>query len=77
MGSGESYFNNEAERLDPRNVVYSPNANVAASFSEALRKLDQVLDITDDVDTLGEKAGVHKPGDLPRAAALLLTASDG
>ncbi len=42
-------------------------------FPEALRKLDQVLDITpDDVDTLATKAAVAQAeGDLPRAAALL------
>src|SRR6202011_1815281 len=40
---------------------------------EALRKFDQVLNITpDDVDTLATKAGVAQAeGDLPRAAALL------
>src|SRR5439155_9686674 len=42
-------------------------------FPEALRKLDQVLDIIpDDVDTLAEKAGIAQAeGDLPRALALL------
>ena len=42
-------------------------------FPEALRKLDQVLDITpDDVDTLAIKAAIAQAeGDLPRAAALL------
>src|SRR5205807_2519988 len=56
----ESYFN-EAERLDPRNA-YLLTQHVASYFNlrrfpEALRKLDQVLDITpDDVDTLVEKA---------------------
>ena len=42
-------------------------------FPEALRKLDQVLDITpDDVDTLVTKAAIAQAeGDLPRAAALL------
>src|SRR5205823_2399268 len=42
-------------------------------FPEALRKLDQVLDITpDDLDTLVEKAAIAQAeGDLPRAAALL------
>src|SRR5207249_10411985 len=42
-------------------------------FPEALRKLDQVLDITpDDVDTLVQKATIAQAeGDLPRAAALL------
>jgi serine/threonine-protein kinase len=42
-------------------------------FPEALRKLDQVLNITpDDVDILVEKAIIAQAeGDLPRAAALL------
>src|ERR1700730_11744016 len=71
----ESYFN-EAERLDPRNVYLLPQqANsyiVLRRFPEALRKLDQVLNITpDDVDPLATKAGVAQAeGDLPRAAAL-------
>jgi len=72
----EAYFN-EAERLDPR------NANLLAQhalsyidlrrFPEALRKLDQVLNITpDDVDALAFKAAIAQAeGDLPRAAALL------
>jgi tetratricopeptide (TPR) repeat protein len=42
-------------------------------FPEALRKLDQVLDITpDDVDTLVQKANIAQAeGDLPRASAIL------
>jgi len=42
-------------------------------FREALRKLDQVLDITpDDLDTLANKARIAQAeGDLPRASALL------
>ena len=42
-------------------------------FPEALRKLDQVLNITpDDVDTLALKAAIAQAeGDLPRASALL------
>src|SRR5439155_19644915 len=42
-------------------------------FPEALRKLDQVLDITpDDLDTLAVKAAIAQAeGDLPRASALL------
>ena len=42
-------------------------------FPEALRKLDQVLNITpDDVRTVAFKAGIAQAeGDLPRAAALL------
>jgi TolB-like protein/class 3 adenylate cyclase/Tfp pilus assembly protein PilF len=72
----ESYFN-EAERLDPRNVnllnEHAASYNFLRRFPEALRKLDQVLNITpDDVDTLAVKATVAQiEGDLPRAAALL------
>src|SRR5207302_2506627 len=42
-------------------------------FPEALRKFDQVLNITpDDADTLAAKAGIAQAeGDLPRASALL------
>src|SRR5207253_7932473 len=55
----ESYFN-EVERLDPRNVgVLTQHALsyiALRRFPEALRKLDQVLDITpDDVDTIALK----------------------
>jgi TolB-like protein/Tfp pilus assembly protein PilF len=72
----ESYFN-ETERLDPRNVnLLTQHALSYTSFRrfpEALRKLDQVLDITpDDLDTLAGKAAIAQAeGDLPRAAALL------
>jgi tetratricopeptide (TPR) repeat protein len=72
----ESYFN-EAERLDPRNVTllseHAASYIILRRFPEALRKLDQVLDITpDDVDTLTVKASIAQAqGDLPRAAALL------
>jgi TolB-like protein/class 3 adenylate cyclase/Tfp pilus assembly protein PilF len=72
----ESYFN-EAERLDPRNVnllfQHAFSYIVLRRFPEALRKLDQVLDITpDDVDTLTVKAAIAQTeGDLPRAAAIL------
>jgi len=72
----ESYFN-EAERLDPRNVnLLTQHATSYINlrrFPEALRKLDQVLDITpDDVNTLAFKAAIAQAeGDLPRAAALL------
>jgi serine/threonine protein kinase/Flp pilus assembly protein TadD len=72
----ESYFE-EAERLDPRNVNLLTQRGLSyvilRRFSEALRKFDQVLDITpDDVSTLAEKAGIAQAeGDLPRAAALL------
>jgi serine/threonine-protein kinase len=72
----ESYFN-EAERLDPRNVnVLTQRALSYVNlrrFSEALRKLDQVLNITpDDVDALTEKAVIAQAeGHLPRASAIL------
>jgi len=68
---------NEAERLDPRNVtVLSQHAisyYILRRFPEALRKLDQVLNITpDDLDTLASKAAIAQAeGDLPRASALL------
>jgi serine/threonine protein kinase/Tfp pilus assembly protein PilF len=72
----ETYFN-EAERLDPRNVLLLSQHAISyvdlRRFAEALRKLDQVLDITpDDVDTLARKARIAQAeGDLPRASALL------
>ena len=72
----ESYFN-EAERLDPRNVnlLYQHALSYfhLRRFSEALRKFDQILNITpDDVDALAMKATIAQAeGDLPRAAALL------
>jgi TolB-like protein/Tfp pilus assembly protein PilF len=72
----ESYFN-EAERLDPRNVnllnEHAASYIALRRFPEALRKLDQVLDITpDDLDTLTVKATIAQAeGDLRRAAALL------
>src|SRR5947207_3493548 len=72
----ESYFN-EAERLDPRNVNLLTQHAISyidlRRFPEALRKFDQVLDITpDDVDTLAYKAAIAQAeGDLSRAAAFL------
>src|SRR6266508_3220916 len=72
----EAYFN-EAERLDPRNgsllTQHAQSYMIVRRFPEALRKFDQVLDvIPDDLDTLGQKAGIAQAeGDLPRAAALL------
>ena len=72
----ESFFD-ETERLDPRNVsLLSQHAlsyKDLRRFPEALRKLDQVLDITpDDVDTLVVKAAIAQAeGDLPGASALL------
>jgi TolB-like protein/Tfp pilus assembly protein PilF len=71
-----SYFN-DAERLDPRNVYlltqHAQTYIMLRRFRDALRKLDQVLDITpDDVDALVQKALIAQAeGDLPRAAALL------
>ena len=71
-----SYFN-EAERLDPRNVnLLTQHAllyKILRRFPEALRKLDQILEIApDDVDTLVQKAAIAQAeGDLPRASALL------
>jgi len=75
----ESYFN-EAERLDPRNVnlffQHAISYKALRRFPDALRKLDQILNITpDDVDTLVLKAGIAQAeGDLPRASALLAPA---
>jgi tetratricopeptide (TPR) repeat protein len=72
----ESYFN-EAERLDPRNVQllrqHSGSYTSLGRFPEALRKLDQVLNIVpDDADTLAGKASIAQAeGHLPRASALL------
>jgi TolB-like protein/Tfp pilus assembly protein PilF len=72
----DSYFN-EAERLDPRNAQLLTQHALSyidlRRFPEALRKFDQVLNITpDDVDTIGLKANIAQAeGDLPRAAALL------
>jgi TolB-like protein/Tfp pilus assembly protein PilF len=72
----EAYFN-EAEHLDPRNVnllrQHAASYVALRRFPEALRKLDQVLNITpDDGDTLAQKAAIAQAeGDLPRAAALL------
>jgi serine/threonine protein kinase/Tfp pilus assembly protein PilF len=72
----ESYFN-EAEKLDPRNVYlltqHATTYIYRRRFPEALRKLEQVLDITpDDVDALALKAAIAQAeGDLPRASALL------
>jgi len=72
----ESSFN-EAERLDPRNVnLLSQHAlsyMFLRRFPEALRKLDQVLNITpDDADAVATKAAsAQAEGDLPRASTLL------
>jgi len=72
----ESYFN-EAERLDPRNASlltqHACSYIMLRRFPEALRKLDEVLNIIpDDVGILAIKASIAQAqGDLPRAAALL------
>jgi serine/threonine protein kinase/Tfp pilus assembly protein PilF len=72
----EAYFN-EAEKLDPRDVsLLSQHARsyvCLRRFPEALRKLEQILNITpDDIDTLVVKARIAQAeGDLPRASALL------
>src|SRR6266704_2177931 len=72
----EAYCN-EAEQIDPRNVTlltqHAFSYIFLGRFPEALRKLDQVLDITpNDVDTLAEKAlTAQAEGDLTRAATLL------
>jgi TolB-like protein/Tfp pilus assembly protein PilF len=67
----------EAERLDPRNVSilagHATNYIFLRRFPEALRKFDQVLDITpDDIDTVVHMAAIAQAeGDLPRAKTLL------
>ena len=72
----ERYFD-EAERLDPRNVRLLTQHAVSyialRRFPEALRKLDEVLNIAPgDVDKLATKAAIAQAqGDLPRASALL------
>ena len=72
----DAYFN-EAEKLDPRNVnLLSQHARsyiCLRRFPEALRKLEQILNIApDDIDTLVLKARIAQAeGDLPRASALL------
>ena len=72
----ESFFN-QAERLDPRNVTqlsqHALSYVLLRRFPQAIRKLDQVLNITpDDVDTVALKASIAQAeGDLPRASAIL------
>src|SRR5215475_806286 len=72
----ETYFI-EAERLDPRNVFlitqHAQSYICLRRFSDALRKLDEVLNITpDDMETLATKAAIAQAqGDLPRASAAL------
>jgi len=72
----DSYLN-EAERLDPRDVkllaMHGSCNGFQRRFPEALRKLDQVLNITpDDLEIIALKANIAQAeGDLPRASALL------
>ena len=72
----ESYFN-EAERLDPRSANLLTNHALSyvalRRFPEALRKFEEILDITpDDVETLAAKAAIAlAEGNLPQASALL------
>jgi serine/threonine protein kinase/Flp pilus assembly protein TadD len=72
----ESYFN-EAERLDPRNLTLlsaqATSYGFRRRFPEALRKADQILNVTpDDAEIIAFKANVAQAeGDLPRASALL------
>jgi len=72
----ESYFN-QAEQLDPRNVVLlTQHALLLVQqrrFQEAEQKIDQILNIVpDDVDMLVTKAAIAQAeGDLSRAAAIL------
>ncbi len=72
----EQYLN-DAERLDPRNVVllagHATSYMCLRRFPEALQKLEQSLNISpDDVGTIALKAKIAQAqGDLPRAAALL------
>ncbi len=72
----EGYFN-EAEKVDPRNLPlltqHAFSYIFLGRFPEALRKLDQALDVSpNDVGTIVEKALVAQAeGDLPRAARLL------
>src|SRR5207245_3189607 len=72
----ESYFN-EAERLDPRNVnlltQHAISYKCLRRFPEALRKLDQVLNITpDEVDIVAGKANYRQTHGELAAASLLL-----
>jgi TolB-like protein len=75
-GKSESYFN-EAERLDPRNAdlltQHVLSYAILRQFPVALKKQDQVLNITpDDIGSIALKAAlIQADGDLPRASALL------
>lgn len=71
-----SYYD-EAERLNPSNISlltqHALTYMYLQRFPEALRKLDQVLDIKpDDAATIDRKAGIAQAeGDLARASVLL------
>jgi TolB-like protein/class 3 adenylate cyclase/Tfp pilus assembly protein PilF len=72
----ESHFK-EAERLDPRNInllyQHAISCIILRRFPEAVKKLDQVLDISpDDVDTIVQKATIAQAVDDLNAAAGLL-----
>jgi len=72
----ESYFD-EAEQLDPHNVsllaTQAETYRARRRFPQALRKLDEILDITpDDITVLIQKTAIAEAeGDLARAAAFL------
>ena len=72
-------YANQAERVDPRSVrlltQHAAMYMIVRRFPDAVRKLDQVLEITPgDVEAIGYKAGIAQAeGDLSRAAALLST----
>ena len=76
-GTGASRTSTKPSGSTRATFTCSPSTRFPIStlrrFPEALRKLDQVLDITpDDVDTLALKAAIAQAeGDLPRASALL------
>ena len=72
----DAYFN-QAEQLNGRDanllIQHAVSYIATRRFPEALRKLDQVLNVTpDDASILANKAAIAQAqGDLPRAAALL------
>jgi len=72
----EAFFN-EAERLDPRNVAMLGQRALsyvnARRFPDALRKYDQILNITpDDAGTIAQKAAaLQTQGYLAKAGSLL------
>ena len=77
MGPERGILQRSRAARPAQRLTYSPSTRFPISdlrrFPEALRKLDQVLNITpDDVDTLATKAAIAQAeGDLPRASALL------